>query len=141
MPDQDGYPTEHELESYKTWGRDGDFPPCYEALLETVQENWWMGGSLIASEERLNRHGDPVVRFSVSTGGWSGNEDVIGALSQNFLFWSQCFVQRNVGGHFIFEVLERNCAVRPDYGDQPERPEPFDWGALLGGRFEFKIAD
>ena len=45
-----------------------------------------------------------VRRFEISTGGWSGNEDMIAAMRRNFFLWHLSWVQQRVGGHFIFEV-------------------------------------
>jgi hypothetical protein len=43
-------------------------------------------------------------RWSISTGGWSGNESLIEALQRNHIFWSLCWMKSERGGHFVFEV-------------------------------------
>jgi hypothetical protein len=42
--------------------------------------------------------------FSVSTYGWSGNEEIIGALEQNYLFWAIFWLESRRGGHFKFKL-------------------------------------
>jgi hypothetical protein len=48
--------------------------------------------------------GSQVYRYNISTGGWSGNESIIGALQSNSLLWALTWVQSRRGGHYIFEV-------------------------------------
>jgi len=38
----------------------------------------------------------------VSTGGWSGNEELIGAMRMNFILWSQWWWSSRRGGHYVF---------------------------------------
>lgn len=45
----------------------------------------------------------PVTRYTITTGGWSGNEELIGAMQRNWLMWSVTWVQSNRGGHYIFQ--------------------------------------
>ena len=42
--------------------------------------------------------------FSVSTYGWSENEEIIGALEQNFIFWGLFWLESRRGGHFKFKI-------------------------------------
>ena len=42
--------------------------------------------------------------YYISTGGWSGNEDIIYALQKNKLFWVMCWQQSRRGGHYILHV-------------------------------------
>lgn len=43
-------------------------------------------------------------KYAISTGGWSGNEDLIYGLQQNRTVWSFCWVSSRRGGHYEFEI-------------------------------------
>ncbi|KKK56747.1 hypothetical protein LCGC14_3061440 [marine sediment metagenome] len=81
------YPTEAALERIEHW--EGDL----RELMAFVHSIWW------AADWGWNQEGDD---YYVSTGGWSGNEDIIGALRSNFLFWSLHHRSTRAGGHFMF---------------------------------------
>ena len=88
MPDEDGYPLEVEL------------APCrgsedFDALMDHVQDIWWASDHLITED---------LYEWQISTGGWSGNEDIIGALKENTMFWMFCWKQSTRGGHYVFQT-------------------------------------
>jgi hypothetical protein len=86
--DEDGYPTEEELETVRKW-KYSDF----HGLMEYVKSLWnWNGYG-------FERKGDI---YEVSTYGWSGNEDLIWAMKQNQMFWILHWEQSRRGGHYIF---------------------------------------
>lgn len=93
--DDDGYPTEETLETIRTWKGN------YRDLLENIEEIWtykdYWSTDGIATTPRPNI-------YAISTGGWSGNEDIIGALADNTMFWLMCLVSYTRGGHYVFEV-------------------------------------
>lgn len=87
--DEHGYPTKEELEKIKNWDyRD------FGRLMEYVESLWKYGGNFW--EEFGNT-------YSISTGGWSGNEDIIEALGSNTIFWLLHWQQSSRGGHYIFK--------------------------------------
>lgn len=87
--DASGYPTEETLVLIKTWPHED-----FLALMEFVQEAW-------RYPEYIERDGD---FFYLATGGWSGNESLIGALQENFTFWAFCWEQSHRGGKFVFKI-------------------------------------
>lgn len=40
--------------------------------------------------------------WEISTGGWSGNEDIIEAMQDNQVFWSLHWLESRRGGHYKF---------------------------------------
>lgn len=88
----DEYPTIAELRRVRAWPLEDGF----DALLEYVRGLWWMPDWGWRQTQR---------RYYISTGGWSGNEDLITALEENrSLFWVICWVSSRRGGHYEFEV-------------------------------------
>lgn len=68
-----------------------------EKLIEDVVELWAYSDWGIKKEGR---------EWSISTAGWSGNEDLICALQDNSLFWLLCWQQSRRGGHYVFQTHE-----------------------------------
>lgn len=87
--DEDGYPDDEELKRIAEWPHDD-----WAALLEFVRELW-------TYQDRWTVEGD---RLSVSTGGWSGNEDMIRALRENRVFWAICWESSRRGGYHTFDL-------------------------------------
>jgi len=86
----DGYPNDHEIEQIRTWVLPGDL----SGLVEFVRQRWRWEYGWRSSGRNL----------WMSTGGWSGNEEIIGALQENRLFWSMCWVYSRRGGHYRFNL-------------------------------------
>jgi len=88
---EDRYPTEEELERIQNW----DCIPegSMHQLIEFCCSIWWNPdwGWHVEDDD-----------YCISTGGWSGNESIIAALTQNFVFWSLCMKSHRWGGHYFF---------------------------------------
>lgn len=87
--DSSGYPDEQELRTIREWP-EMDLP----GLMEFICERW-----------KYAEQGSFIVRegvYHLSTLGWSGNEEIIGALQQNRIFWSLCWQVARRGGHYEF---------------------------------------
>lgn len=91
MPDQDGYPTEAELDRIRTW------PPSagWREAFAFIRTCWW------AADWGFSEQGDA---YSLSTGGWSGNEEIITAMMANKLLWTVCWSSVRRGGHYVFQI-------------------------------------
>lgn len=102
MPDDDGYPTEEELEKVRTW----DFKDPL-GLLAYVK-GMWAYPDYWREEPIVDVHGlqgsGAYSRFLISTAGWSGNESLIAAMEQNTMFWTLAWYSSRRGGHYEFRV-------------------------------------
>ena len=95
--DEHGYPEQKELAQIKRfkflrWSDVLD-------LLEHIRALWNYGdaGGFILT-------GKNTLKLELHTYGWSGNEDIIGALMGNALFWALFWQSSRRGGHYKFEI-------------------------------------
>jgi len=88
--DKDGYPEEYKLKKIAEW----DYHD-FKGLMDYVYDLWKY------PQYWTNENG----KISISTGGWSGNEDIIAALMQNKMFWACCWMSSKRGGHYEFKVM------------------------------------
>lgn len=104
----DEYPTEDELCEIVTWPIVGA-KDCAE-LLDYVQDIWWAADwgwrEAIEEEDVGEARKESYMVYSISTGGWSGNEDIIGAMRQNTMFWVLCWQSSRRGGHYEFRIRQ-----------------------------------
>lgn len=111
--DEDGYPTEAALEKIEQW----DYKDGWTELLEFVCSLWLYSDFGYWDKEKnvttIDLPNYTVVAdvYSMSTGGWSGNETIIGALRKNWMFWNFCWEQSKRGGHYIFHVKNNELSV------------------------------
>jgi hypothetical protein len=98
--DEDGYPTELAHDRIVNWTDDS------KSWFEFVKSLWtFVDWGWHESEERHEYLPDiNVVKYKISTGGWSGNESLIRAMHKNVLLWQDTWVQSRRGGHYIFEI-------------------------------------
>lgn len=104
--DEDGYPTEQALEVIEKWHWDD-----ISGWFKFIQGIWYLNswGWKEKDEphdwnEKFEKYKSRMVhRHYVSTGGWSGNESIIGAMQRNDMMWHLNWVQSRRGGHYIFE--------------------------------------
>lgn len=102
--DEAGYPADQTLEDISRWKVES------KSLLQTL---------FVFIEETLNLdYGSFSVEGEVVrivTGGWSGNEAVIGALQQNLAFWGLCWESSHRGGlHWFYSPERVFRAVPPE---------------------------
>ena len=95
--DEDGYPTEAALDKIANWNND------ITGWFEFIKNLWRLKD--YGWEEKNVPHpwkeNITVYQYHISTAGWSGNEDIIRAMTGNHVLWSICWVQSRRGGHYI----------------------------------------
>ncbi|MEK9207777.1 MAG: hypothetical protein AAB922_04795 [Patescibacteria group bacterium] len=84
------YPTTKELVAIGKY----DIQQGFNGLLELIEPHFADYGYCHYSMGRL----------TVTTGGWSGCEDVMGTLQNNTLFWSMCWEASFKGGMYKFRI-------------------------------------
>jgi hypothetical protein len=82
------YPTEQELAAIRVWDVH-DVPGLFDYVREI-----WNWPDMATMEGGMLR---------LATGGWSGNEDIIGALHDNLMFWMLCWQSSERGGLHWFK--------------------------------------
>ena len=85
------YPSEEDLKKISEWPY-----ADYHGLMEFIHGLWAFDAWGFTREEDI---------YYISTGGWSGNEDVIWAVKENHMFWALYWQQSKRGGHYIFAPL------------------------------------
>lgn len=99
--DGDGYPTDETVLRVQQWsGKPAELLAAVRAVWRYADVGYWTEETV--PHEVLSN--SLTHRYSISTGGWSGNETLIGALQDNTMFWLFAWAQSNRGGHYIFEV-------------------------------------
>lgn len=97
-----GYPTEIELQRIEHWFDETptDWNESLLELITYVRERWnyrdW------GWHEATDKDGTHY--YTISTGGWSGNEDLIGSLQKCWVFWQLMFEAHRAGGHYILKL-------------------------------------
>ena len=92
--DEDGYPTEETLERIEKW----DWQDAL-GCLRFVKDCWHWDDWAV---ETAAKEG---IEFRFATGGWSGNESLIGALQRNHMVWVLAWRMSQSGGLFVFHYL------------------------------------
>lgn len=92
-------PSEKTLDLIKAWDYDD-----HRGLMEFVRDVWmWPEWGFC---ERDDAEGEI---YELHTGGWSGNEQIIGALQSNTMFWLLRWESSRRGGHYCFKI--RNTSL------------------------------
>jgi hypothetical protein len=89
--DEDGYPTEETLARVRAWD-----PKDFKGLAEFFVELW-------RYENYIDLDGDIL---TISTAGWSGHEELIGAINQLWRTFHWRSSRR--GGHHVFTNLGKD---------------------------------
>jgi len=92
------YPSEvvlKEMREFDVFKRDID------ELIELIRNEWEFADCGYFTYKRKYRG---IRLLKISTGGWSGNEEIIDALRSNFIFWSSLWYTHRTGGHYSFRI-------------------------------------
>lgn len=102
--DSDGYPDEQDLKKIREWPYNK-----YGRLFEFVKSIWEFAevGYFEQSKQDDTTYSDTI--YTLHTGGWSGNEDIIRAMQENIIFWTTCWVWSRQGGHYEFKLPKTIC--------------------------------
>ena len=95
------YPTDEQLDRIKQWDT---LAIGVKPLVEYVESLWWApdwGFKLRDGYIQWDRR--RAKKLELHTGGWSGNEDIIGALRSSF-FWFLYWQKSLRGGHYWFTI-------------------------------------
>ena len=87
--DKNGYPEEHELQRIQEWDASD-----LDGLMQYLEE---LGFTNYGTIKKCRRN------YYLSTGGWSGNEDIMGAMQLNLVLWAIYWYRSQCGGHYMFE--------------------------------------
>ena len=102
--DNEGYPLPETLRRIENW-EINSYEDC-EALLVWIQALWRWGEYFRAAtrREKTLKGGKLYRKWYVSTGGWSGHEDIITSMMNNWNFWTLAWDSSRRGGHYEFRV-------------------------------------
>lgn len=104
--DADGYPTEQTLDLIRKWAvvtaDDAIAAMDFAGAAWSYPDRWtkeigWRDPDWPTS---------PQVRYTISTGGWSGNEDVIAAIETNQMLQMLGWWSSRRGGHYEYRFIE-----------------------------------
>ena len=103
--DDEGYPTDLALALIEEANPFEKNPHDLMAFVKTLwqYEDWgW------SEKKKKDYFGKKVIIYSISTGGWSGNESLIHALKSNKnFFWTLYWQESKAGGHYKFKIPKK----------------------------------
>lgn len=95
--DEDGYPTDKVLDLFMSY--EFKCKADVDRFLEILEGVWYSGSD---GYKRIKTEFDDLLMLH--TFGWSGNEEVIVALQNNFIFWGIAFNAHFTGGHYYLNI-------------------------------------
>jgi uncharacterized phage protein (TIGR01671 family) len=103
--DEDGYPTDLALTLIE---KANPFEKNPHELMDFIKRLWQYADWGWSTKKKKMYNGKKAVLYSISTGGWSGNESIISALKNNGnFFWTLYWQSSRVGGHYKFLIPKK----------------------------------
>jgi hypothetical protein len=103
--DNDGYPTDLALALIE---EANPFEKNPHDLMAFVKSLWQYSDWGWSEKKKKDYFGQKVIVYSISTGGWSGNESLISAIKNNKnFFWTLYWKESRAGGHYKFSVPKK----------------------------------
>ena len=103
--DNDGYPTDLALTLIE---EANPFEKNPHDLMAFVKRLWQYDDWGWSEKKKKDYFGKKVIIYSISTGGWSGNESLIHALKNNKnFFWTLYWQESKAGGHYKFKIPKK----------------------------------
>jgi hypothetical protein len=103
--DDDGYPTEYAIDIIQSWHWSDP-----RGWFDLIQSIWYMrdwGWKEAEAIDEIFKEKN-ITAIYVSTAGWSGNESIIKSMQKSDMLWYLTWVQSRRGGHYIFEIKDRD---------------------------------
>jgi hypothetical protein len=98
----DGYPHQIEIDRIKGWLEpDGALTFDNMVALMAYVKRRWKYAEFGYWTEHIDKDGS--IFYQISTGGWSGNEEIMGAIHES-PFWWICWESNIRGGHYVFHL-------------------------------------
>ena len=103
--DDDGYPTQYALDLIWFWHFSDP-----RGWFDFIQSIWYMRDWGWKEAEAIDEifKDKNITAIYVSTAGWSGNESIIKAMQKSDMLWHLTWAQSRRGGHYIFEIKDRD---------------------------------
>lgn len=100
--DEDGYPTDEALKYIKTFDwKKGDVAELFAFIKSIWNMHVWTES--VVENGRFNKI-TKYRKYEFSTGGSSGNEEIIRAFQRNNFLWDLCLESYLRGGHYVFDT-------------------------------------
>jgi len=96
--DKYGYPTKNTLEQIGKFNFDKKFKNIDEFII-LIYQHWWYPDCGF-------KYDNATGILQLHTLGWSGNENIILALKDNYLFWEVFWCESKRGGHYRFKLFK-----------------------------------
>jgi len=104
------YPTEEQLQTIRDWSPDdlSGWMDFIHGIWAYAEDGFWAEVDYdrevyVSNDIQTEQAIEHQKEYNISTAGWSGNEEIIEAMMQNYIMWSLYWDQSNRGGHFVFK--------------------------------------